>query len=85
MFINAIHGVATVYLKTPNLQAALHLINKGIKNNSGTAAVAVLYADLARVYEKSGQHARAKASWRKVIEVAPDSALAEEAGGKYRE
>ncbi len=84
-FINAIHGLATVYLKTSNLQSALHLINKGIKNNSGTAAVAVLYADLARIYEKSGQHGKAKASWRKVIEVAPDSALAEEAGGKFRE
>lgn len=84
-FINAIHGLATVYMKRSKLQSAFNLLNKGIEKNSKTAAIAVLYADLARVYEKRGQHAKAKSSWKKVIDLAPKSSLTQEGERKISE
>lgn len=86
-FINAIHGLATTYIETAELQSAFKILTQRIEKekNSG-GAVAVLYGDLATVYEQNQQFGKAKESWQKVVELAPSgSKLAEEASQKLNQ
>ncbi|WP_212637718.1 tetratricopeptide repeat protein [Desulfocicer vacuolatum] len=75
-FINAIHGLATTYLTTGQSQNSRLLLEKAI---SKTPSATVLHADLAKTLEIRGQFTKAKASWQQVIQLAPDSNLADEA------
>ncbi|MBF0228911.1 MAG: tetratricopeptide repeat protein [Desulfamplus sp.] len=85
-FINAIHGLATTYMESSELQSAFNILSEGIKRNSDKGGAAILYADMAKVYEKNRQFDKAKESWQKVIELAPSqSPLAEEANQKINQ
>lgn len=87
-FLNAIHGLAITYIESFELKSAFQIINKGIEKekNLGSGGVAILYADLARVYEKNRQFDKAKESWQKVIDLAPiDSGLTQEANDKIHQ
>jgi len=83
-FINAIHGLATAYIEGSELQSAFKILTQRIeKEKNPGGAIAVLYGDLAIVYEKNRQFDKAKESWVKVVELAPPgSKLAQEAGKK---
>ncbi|SLM31740.1 TPR repeat domain protein [Desulfamplus magnetovallimortis] len=84
-FINAIHGLATVYIIESNFSQALDLLKEGIKRNSQTSAVAILHSDIAKVYERYGNYKEADRHWRKVLEIAPQSSsLAQEANKKIK-
>ena len=79
-FINAIHGLATVYMETRQYKEAVAVLEKGIKRHKGGAITAVLHADLAQIYERFKKQKEANSHWKKVLELAPqDSHLAEEA------
>jgi len=86
-FINAIHGLATTYIEGSELQSAFKVLTQGIeKEKNAGGAVAVLYGDLAIVYEKNRQLGKAKESWAKVVELAPPgSRLAQEASEKINQ
>jgi type IV pilus biogenesis/stability protein PilW len=75
-FINAIHGLATTYLTTGRTHSSRQLLDKAISKYPDSP---VLHADLARTLEMTGQYYEAKASWKQVIRLAPDSGLADEA------
>jgi Tfp pilus assembly protein PilF len=82
-FINAIHGLATAYIEGSELQSAFNLLNERINKDSGKGGgLAILYADMAKVYEKNRQFEKAKESWQKVVELAPGSGLAQQANEK---
>lgn len=79
-FINAIHGLATTYIESSDVQSAFGVLTEGIKKNSGKGTgVAILHGDMAKVYEKNRQFDKAKENWQKVVELAPESSIAEEA------
>ncbi|MBF0242717.1 MAG: tetratricopeptide repeat protein [Desulfamplus sp.] len=86
-FINAIHGLATTYIETSELQAAFNLLTDAINKNDGKGAiVSILYADMARVYEANRQFDKAKESWQKVVDIAPSaSGIAQEANERLKQ
>ena len=75
-FINAIHGLATIYITTGKSHRSRQLLDKAISKSPESP---VLHADLARTLEMTGQYSAAKVSWKQVIRLAPDSGLADEA------
>lgn len=75
-FVNAVHGLATIYLNTSRTRQALALLKKA---TSKVPEAAILHADLAKAYSASGQHSKARRSWETVISLAPESRLAQEA------
>jgi len=75
-FINAIHGLATTYLSTGQVQRSQKLLNKAISKFPG---VPIFHADFAKALEMEGQFSMAKRAWKLVIDLAPDSELADEA------
>lgn len=82
-FINAIHGLATLYIDTHQYKEAVKILEKGIKKHDGNAVAAILYADLAKIYDIFGEKKKVRAQWKRVLELAPQqSDLAEEASRK---
>ncbi|MBF0301538.1 MAG: tetratricopeptide repeat protein [Desulfamplus sp.] len=84
-FINAIHGLAITYLESSELQSAFKVLTDGINKHSDNkgGGIAILYADMAKVYEKNRQFDKAKENWKRVVELAPSgSGLAQEANDK---
>lgn len=75
-FIQAVHGLATVYIKTGNGYHAINFLNRKIKKKPGAV---ILHADLAKAYEMVHQFSDAERSWQTVIKLAPGSGPAEEA------
>ncbi len=75
-FIQAVHGLATVFIKTGQGYPAVDFLNKKIKKAPGAA---ILHADLAKAYEITQQFLDATKSWETVIKLAPGSSLAAEA------
>ncbi len=76
-FIPAIHGLATVYIKTDNGYPAVNLLTKALNNDP---RVIIFHADLAKTYEVMHQFSKAKRSWETLIGlVPPESSLAIEA------
>ena len=76
-FLNAIHGLSSIYIETGYHTQAIDLLHQALKKNPGAA---ILHSDLARVYEARHEFDKARKSWNIVIEIAPDtSPLAKEA------
>ncbi len=75
-FIQAIHGLATVFIKTGRNYSAIKLLLAKIKNDPGAV---ILHKDLAKAYEMTQQFSKAKKSWMDIISIAPKSPLAMEA------
>lgn len=71
-FINAVHGLATTHLQSGNARKAEAIIEKTLKKHPGAP---VLHADLARTYEALNQPAQAKAAWKRVLLLAPETSL----------
>ena len=75
-FVNAVHGLATTYIRTSRIQSALTLLNKAVKK---VPEAVILHADLAEAYGASGKNLEARRSWETVISLAPETSLAKEA------
>ena len=75
-FIQAVHGLATVYIKTGKGYHAVNFLNRKIKKKPRAF---ILYADLAKAYEMVHQFSDAERSWQTVIKLAPGSSTAKEA------
>ncbi len=67
-FINAVHGIATVRIRSGEPEKAVDRLKKELSRHPG---VAILHADLARAYGAMHQHAEAEMAWQNVIEFAP--------------
>lgn len=83
-FINAVHGLATTYIEGSQLKSAFKVLSEGInKHSDNKGAVVILYADMAKVYEKNRQFDKAKENWKRVVELAPSgSELAQQANDR---
>ena len=76
-YLSALHGFATVSLKTNSEQFAIRKLESVLKK---FPEVMIINYDLARMYEKLGQNLKAKEFWEKVIRFAPEkSKFVEEA------
>ncbi len=87
-FINAIHGLATTYIEGSQLQSAFKVLTEAINKHSGNnngGGVAILYADMAKLYERNRQFDKAKENWKRVVELAPGSIIAKEANDRINQ
>jgi len=75
-FINAQRGLGLTYIAMGRIDEAVEILERAVKNYP---KVALLYDDLARVYVLSHDDEKALDAYHKVIELAPDSAMAKEA------
>ena len=75
-FINAQRGLGLTYIAMGRIDEASEILERAVKNYP---KVALLYDDLARVYVLSHDYEKALDAYHKVIELAPDTAMAKEA------
>jgi type IV pilus assembly protein PilF len=75
-FINAQRGLSLTYIALGRIDEAREIIESAIKNYPKFAP---LYNDLAKVYMLSHAYNKALEAYNKVIELAPDTAMASEA------
>ena len=75
-FINAERGLGLTYVAMGRINEAVEILESAVKNYP---KFALLYDDLAKVYVLSHDHEKALDAYHKVIELAPDSAMAKEA------
>lgn len=76
-FINAVHGIASVYLKQKSYDKAIKLLKQTLGKHPGAP---VINNDLAKVYFRLGNHRAAKSLWKLVRDSVPDNhPLAKEA------
>ena len=75
-FINAQRGLGLTYIAMGRIDEASEILERAVKNYP---KVALLYDDLARVYVLSHDYEKALNAYHKVIELAPDTAMAKEA------
>jgi Tfp pilus assembly protein PilF len=75
-FINAQRGLGLTYIAMGRIDEASEILERAVKNYPKAA---LLYDDLARVYVLSHEYEKALDAYHKVIELAPDTAMAKEA------
>ena len=76
-FLNAIHGLASIYIETGYHIQAVDFLQNALKKNPGAA---IIHSDLATVYEALKNFDHAKKSWNAVLKIEPaTSPLAKEA------
>ena len=75
-FINAQRGLGLTYIALGRIDEAVEILEGAVKDYP---KVALLYDDLAKVYVLSHNDDKALDAYHKVIELAPDSAMAREA------
>jgi type IV pilus assembly protein PilF len=75
-FINAQRGLGLTYIAMGRIDEAVEILERAVKNYPKAA---LLYDDLARVYVISHDYEKALDAYHKVIELAPDTAMAKEA------
>jgi len=75
-FINAIHGLASVYLAKGQTSLSRQSLEKALIKYPNSA---ILHADLAKTLEILGLRKEARQSWQQVISLAPESELSEKA------
>ncbi len=80
-YIRAIGGLARLYLATDRPADALPLLEEAVSHVPDLANVRF---DLARTYERLNQRKKARAAYRKVIALTPDTALADKAAEALR-
>ncbi|MDH3355898.1 MAG: tetratricopeptide repeat protein [Desulfobacteraceae bacterium] len=76
MFINAQRGLGLTYVAMGRIDEAVEIFEKAVKNYP---KFALLYDDLAKVYVLLHDDEKALDAYQKVVELAPDSAMAREA------
>ncbi len=74
-FVQAIHGLAQVYLRTGQTDRAISYLSKNIRRYPGTA---IFHADLAEAHEVNGHRRKAVKAWQTVLH------LTHENSGLYR-
>jgi len=75
-FINAIHGLTSVYLAKGQTSLSRQLLEKALAKYPDSA---ILHVDLAKTLEILGLRKEARQSWQQVIFLAPESELSEKA------
>jgi len=76
-FLNAVHGLASIYIETGYLAQAIDFLHQALKKNPDAA---ILHSDLAKVYEALKEFDNARKSWNIVVKIEPtNSPLAREA------
>ena len=75
-FINAIHGLTSVYLAKGQTRLSRQSLEKALAKYPHSA---ILHADLAKTLEILGLRREARQSWLQVISLAPGSELSEKA------
>ncbi len=75
-FIQAIHGLATLFIRTGNGYSAVNFLREKIKKNHNAV---ILHADLAKAYEMIDRFSDAKNEWQTVVRLSPNSELAKKA------
>ncbi len=75
-FVNAQRGLGLTYIAMGRIGEAKDILEKAVKDYP---MIAVLYDDLAKVYVLSHDYEKALDAYHKVIELAPDTAMAKEA------
>ena len=75
-FINALRGLGFTYVAMGRIDEAEEILEKAVKDYPKFAP---LYDDLAKVYVLSHDFEKALDAYHKVIELAPDSPMANEA------
>ncbi len=76
-FLNAVHGLASIYIETGHLAQAIDFLHQALKKNPDAG---ILHSDLAKVYEALKEFDNARNSWNIVLKLEPDtSPLAREA------
>jgi len=76
LFINAQRGLGLTYTSMGRIDEAVEILERAVKNYP---KIALLYDDLAKVYVLSHDDEKALDAYQKVVELAPDSAMAREA------
>lgn len=67
-FIQAIHGLAQVYIRTGQTDRAIAYLDNNIKRSPDTV---IFHADLAQAYEACDRTGQAIKTWRVVMQLAP--------------
>jgi type IV pilus assembly protein PilF len=75
-FINAQRGLGLTYIAMGRIDEAVEILERAVKNYP---KFALLYDDLAKAYVLSHDDEKALDAYHKVIELAPDTAMAKEA------
>lgn len=75
-FINAQRGLGLTYIAMGRIDEAVEILERAVKNYP---KFALLYDDLSKVYVLSHDYEKALDAYHKVIELAPDTAMAKEA------
>ena len=75
-FINAQRGLGLTYIAMERIDEAVEILERAVKNYPKSA---ILYDDLSKVYVLSHDDEKALDAYHKVIELAPDTAMAKEA------
>lgn len=76
-FLNALHGVASVYIKKRSFFKAVQYLRKALKRQPDAA---ILHADLAKAYTGLRDYKNARNSWLHVLQTVPEThPLAKEA------
>ncbi|WP_457552373.1 tetratricopeptide repeat protein [Desulfobacula sp.] len=82
-FLNAVHGLASLYIETGHHEKAIDFLHQALKRNPDAA---ILHSDLAKVYEALNDFDKARKSWEVVLKLEPDtSPLAKKAQKKLSE
>lgn len=68
--INAVHGLALLYIRCGQTDRAIDYLDKNIQRYPG---IAILHADLAQAYETCGRTRQAVRSWQEVMQLAPEN------------
>jgi tetratricopeptide (TPR) repeat protein len=81
-FVNALQGLAQTYIAMGRIPEAVEKLEKAVRNVPGSPA---LHLQLAKAYRLALEFRKAYNSYRKVVELAPESQLADEAEQGARE
>ena len=81
-FSRALRGLAKTYIAMGRIPEAVASLEKAVRKAPDSAA---LHFELAQAYQLALEFQKAYKSYRKVIELAPDSSLADQAEQKARE
>ncbi|MCK5162881.1 MAG: tetratricopeptide repeat protein [Desulfobacula sp.] len=69
-FLNAVHGLSSIYIETGYYNLAITFLHHSLKKNPGAA---ILHSDLAKVYEALKDFDKAKRSWDVVLKLEPET------------
>jgi tetratricopeptide (TPR) repeat protein len=75
-FFNAMRGLGLTYIAMGRVDDAAKILESAVKDYPN---LALLYLDLGKIYSQSGDYEKALMAYQKIVELAPNSDLAEEA------